>query len=225
MVDGLLRGLEDAAADDHLRAVVVTNTGPVFSAGADLRRASDAVTVATGPRGLMALLEAVATSPLPVVGRIDGDALGGGLGLAAACDIAVAREDATFGFPEVRLGAIPGVLAPLVLAKVRRADVVDAFLRGHRFPATRAAAIGLIAHAVPADRLDATVELVLADLRAGAPGALAACKRLLHDLADAGRRADAAALAAARSAEVFAGSEAQEGVAAFLERRRPRWDA
>lgn len=221
VVGGLLDALAAANADPSVRVVVLTNTGRTFCAGADLREQS-ARSGPTGAGRFDQLLQAILTSPTPVVGRIDGHAVAGGVGLAAACDISIARDDVLLGFTEVRIGAIPAMISVVCLPKMRRGDALETFLRGRRFPATEAAALGLINRAVPAGQLDDAVAEVVDDLRRGGPQALAGAKALVRDVP--GLPTDEAfRVTAARSAAVFAGDEAAEGMAAFLSKRPPSW--
>lgn len=222
MIDGLWRGVEHANAGPGIRAVVVTNIGAVFCSGADLSRSDAAMDVATGPRGLAALLHLIQSSPTPVLGKIDGHAVGGGLGLVAAFDISIARDDVLFGFTEVRVGAIPAVIAPVCLPKMRRGEALEAFLRGNRFSAARAVEIGLLTRATPAATLDDAVDEVVADVLRGGPWALGEAKRLVYEMPDL-PRANVAADVATRSAAAFNGPEAHEGRRAFLDKRPPTW--
>lgn len=227
VVGGLLDGLAAANADPAVRVVVITNVGRVFCAGADLGEQS-----APGPAapsegsarvaGFDTLLRAIQASPTPVVGRIDGHAVAGGVGLAAACDISIARDDVLLGFTEVRVGVVPAIISVVCLPKMRRGDGLEAFLRGRRFPATEAAELGLINRAVPAAELDAAVAEVVDDLRQGGPIALGEAKRLVYEVPDLPRD-EAYRTTAARSAALFGSDEAAEGMAAFLEKRRPSW--
>jgi len=232
MVAGLLDALAAANADPAVRVVVLTNEGRIFSAGADLSEQSaggdpagsedEPGGEAAAGRGFEDLLRAILDSPTPVVGRIDGHAVGGGVGLVAACDIAIARDDVLLGFTEVRVGVIPAMISVVCLPKMRRADALEVFLRGNRFPASRAAELGLVTRAVPAGELDDAVAEVVADLRLGAPRALAEAKRLVYEVP--GMPVDEALRdTAERSARLFAGEEAAEGMAAFLAKRRPAW--
>lgn len=161
-------------------------------------------------------------SPKPYVGRIAGHCVAGGMGLAAAMDISFASHEAKFGFTEVRLGLAPAMISVLCLPKMSPADAASAFLRGNRFPATEAARMGLITAAVPAHRFDAAVDAATADLLAGSPQALAAAKRLLERVPALGFD-EALEWAGSLSAELFASEEAAEGMAAYLEKRPPRW--
>jgi methylglutaconyl-CoA hydratase len=222
VVSGLLDGIEAANADPTVRVIVVTNTGGVFCAGADLSEQSTASSGAKGARGFDELLRAVQASPMPVVGRIDGHAVAGGVGLAAVCDISIARDDVLLGFTEVRVGVIPAIISVVCLPKMRRGDALEAFLRGRRFPATEAARLGLITRAVPAADLDGSVAEVVDDLRRGGPTALGQAKQLVYEV-PALASDEAYRITAERSAALFSSDEAAEGMAAFLEKRRPSW--
>jgi methylglutaconyl-CoA hydratase len=168
------------------------------------------------------LLESIQSSPTPVLGRIAGHVVGGGNGLAAALDIAIAADHVKFGFTEVRLGVAPAIISVVCLPKMRPGEAMEAFLRGHRFPASRAVELGLIQRAVPADQLDAALDEVLADLRRGGPQALGFAKRLVHEVPRMEPK-DAFRWAAQLSGELFRSEEAAEGVAAFLGKRKPAW--
>jgi methylglutaconyl-CoA hydratase len=223
LIDGLLDALAAAEADPSVRALLVTNEGSTFCAGANLKERSGATPSAPGSgRGFEDLLLAIQTSAKPVIGRIDGHVVGGGNGLAAALDISIARDDVKFGFTEVRLGVAPAIISVVCLPKMRPGEAMEAFLRGHRFPASKAAELGLINRAVPAADLDAAVEEVLADLRKGGPDAIGFAKRLVREVPAMGQK-EAFQWTSRLSAELFAGEEAKEGMAAFLGKRSPSW--
>ena len=222
LIGGLLDAVAAANADPDVRALVVTNEGSTFCAGANLKERSSASAKKAGSGGFDELLEAIQTSPTPIVGRIAGHVVGGGNGLAAALDISIAAEDAKFGFSEVRLGVAPAIISVVCLPKMRHGEAMEAFLRGHRFPASRAAELGLINRAVPRDQLDAAVEEVLADLRKGGPTALGFAKSLVYRV-PAMEQKEAFQWAGKLSAELFAGEEAAEGMKAFLGKRKPAW--
>ena len=218
---------DSVAADAAVRAVVLSGNGPVFCAGADLdwmrRMASfshqENLDDASDMARMFLTLDRL---PMPVVGRVHGAALGGGVGLTAICDIVVAGSGAQFGLTEVRLGLIPAVIAPFVIAKIGRSAARELFLTGARFSAERARTLGLV-HAVVADEaIDATIRTYLEDLLAGAPGAIRAAK---HLIAECCRRPhnDAATVCAEAIAERRASAEGQEGIRAFLEKRKPSW--
>ena len=221
LVGELVAALDDADADPAVRVVVLTNRGSVFCAGADLsERASDgARAAAPSPQ---ALFGRFARSSKPYVGRIAGHCVAGGMGLAAAMDISIADENAKFGFTEVRVGVAPAVISVVCLPKLRPADARAAFLRGSRFSAAEAAAMGLVNAAVPADRLDDEVDAVVTDLLAGGPGAIAAAKRLLAEVPGAPVD-EAFRWTGELSAQLFATDEAREGMRAFLEKRPAAW--
>jgi methylglutaconyl-CoA hydratase len=228
LMAGLTEGIEAALADESVGVIVLTNAGPAFCAGADLSGGSPAGPAGGkrrgGPRrdGLAELLAAIQDSTKPVVARIAGHAMGGGVGLAAACDLSVAGDTVKFGFTEVRVGVAPAIISVVCMPKLRRADALELFLSGERISAARAAEVGLITRAVPAADLDAEVTAVVAKLLAGGPSALAAAKRLVYTIPGMDREA-----AFTRTTEVsqalFASAEAAEGMAAFREKRLPSW--
>jgi methylglutaconyl-CoA hydratase len=224
LVGELSDALDAADADPEVRVVVLTNRGTVFCAGADLSRRpsgrdDDRPAAVRRPEDLFGRF---ARSPKPYVGRIAGHCVAGGMGLAAAMDISIAVDTAKFGFTEVRVGVAPAVISVVCLPKMRPADARAAFLRGNRFPAAEAARMGLVNAAVPADKLDAEVDAVVADLLAGGPGAIAAAKRLLAEVP--GSPVDKAfRWTGELSAQLFASDEAKEGMSAFLEKRPAAW--
>ena len=215
----LIRELADAFADvGDARAVVLAGDGPSFCAGADVewQRSSIDLTYEENvedARRLYRMLDAVFRCPAPVVARIQGYALGGGSGLTACVDIAVAGEDAVFGFSEVRLGIIPSVISPFVLARIGPAAARRYFLTGERFDAGTALRIGLV-HEVAAD-LDAAVDRVVADLLSAGPQAARWAKRLVRERPDGPETAR-------WIAERRTSDEGQEGLRAFLEKRPAR---
>ncbi|WP_426571127.1 enoyl-CoA hydratase/isomerase family protein [Aquihabitans sp. McL0605] len=212
--------LDAADADPAVRVVVLTNTGSVFCAGANLSEQSSAAGGRTVD--MAAVFARFRRSPKPYIGRIAGHCVAGGMGLAAAMDISVAVDSAKFGFTEVRVGVAPAMISVLCLPKLREADARAAFLRGNRFPAAEAARIGLINAAVPAAELDAAVAEIVADLLAGGPEAIAASKRLLAEVP--GMPVDDAFAWTQRfSAELFTSDEAKEGMGAFLAKRPAAW--
>ena len=219
--------LRAAAADPSVRVVVLTSAGKHFSAGADLaymkamRGASHEANVADAKR-TQQLFAAVAELAKPVVARVQGAARGGGVGLVAAADVVVAANTATFAFTEVRLGIVPAIISPFVLARLGPARARRLFLTAETFDADQALAWGLVDHAVPAEDLDRTVAAVCADLVRGGPTALTEAKRLVRDVA-AMPPAEVADRTAEWIARLRAADEGQEGMTAFLEKRPPRW--
>jgi methylglutaconyl-CoA hydratase len=218
LLDGIGSGLESALGDDAVRVIVLTNSGPAFSAGADLKGGG----ITPSRFGLADILATILDSPKPVVGRIDGHCMGGGVGLAASCDISIARSDAKFGFTEVRIGAAPAIISVVCLPKMRRGDALELFLSGERVSAERAQQVGLITAVADPEGLDREVNAVATRLLAGAPGALAATKRLVFDIPKLDRDT-AFGRTSEMSRNLFASDEAQEGMAAFREKRAPSW--
>jgi methylglutaconyl-CoA hydratase len=224
VVNGLHDAITRANGDPSLRAVVVTNEGNTFCAGANLKEQSGASKAARPKLGFEALLAQIQASPTPIVGKIKGHVVGGGNGLAAALDIAIASDDVKFGFTEVRLGVAPAIISVVCLPKMRRGEAMEAFLRGNRFPAAKAAEYGLISRAVPADALDAAVDEVLEDLRLGGPTALGFAKSLVYQVPGMEQK-EAFAWTSELSGRLFRGDEAAAGMKAFLKREKPPWAA
>jgi methylglutaconyl-CoA hydratase len=220
----LLGHLEAAQADPRARVILLTHTGTVFCAGADLKeqRAANEAGTGGGPGLVADILKHIWDSPKPVVGRIGGHARAGGIGLMAACDIAVAAEGATFAINEVRLGLIPAMISVVILPKLGLAKALELFLTGETFGPDEAARIGLITAAVSAEELDATVDRYLEALLRGGPEALGGAKRLVRDV-PAMPMEEAFPRMAELSGRYFASAEALEGMRAFAERRQPRW--
>ncbi|MDG4832717.1 enoyl-CoA hydratase-related protein [Solwaraspora sp. WMMD1047] len=219
----LLAGLAAAVADDAVRVVVISHTGPVFCSGADLAETAAAYASGRVPVGMLGdVLTAIWECPKPVLARVGGPARAGGLGLIAAADIAVCAEPATFAFTEVRLGVIPAVISATVLPRLQPRAAAELYLTGDTFDGRRAAQIGLVSAAVPADGLDAAVAGYCAALVRGAPGALAGAKELLRRPTPASIGAELAELSAL-STGYFLSAEGREGVAAFREKRPARW--
>ncbi len=218
LMSELAAGLAAALAADEVRVVVLSHTGRVFCSGADLKATAAATASGDMPiASLPTLLEALAAAPKPVIARVGGPARAGGIGLLAACDLAVAARSATFAFTEVRLGVVPAVISVPVLPLLTARAAAELFLTGEVFDADRALAAGLVTAVVDDGDLDAEVGRYAQMLALGAPGALAATKALLRNPST-----DYAALGAL-SARHFAGPEGREGVAAFAEKRRPSW--
>ncbi|MEU6646500.1 enoyl-CoA hydratase family protein [Saccharomonospora sp. NPDC046836] len=218
----LSASLDKAIGDAAVRVVVLTHTGPVFCAGMDLKEARGAGAQDQGVNEFPAILERIWTSPKPVVARLAGPARAGGVGLVAAADIAVAVSDATFAFTEVRIGVIPAIISVTVLPRLAPRAAHELFLTGDVFDAERAATIGLINAAVPAEQLDATVQRYVDSLGLGGPRALAATKDLLQGERARGMGQTFEAMLAT-SARFFASDEGQEGITAFAQKRNPNW--
>jgi methylglutaconyl-CoA hydratase len=220
----LIAELTTAFADvGDARAVLLSGEGPSFCAGADVewQRASIDLSYDENVEDALRLyrmLEAIDGCPAPVVVRVQGYALGGGSGLVACADIAVAADDATFGFSEVKLGIIPAVISPFVLLRIGSGAARRYFLTGERFGAAAAMRIGLVHEVVPPDQLDDEVGHILGELGTAGPQAAREAKQLVRR----GPRDEETAKIAAR---LRAGEEGQAGLRAFLERRRPTWTA
>ena len=225
LVTTLSAMLDRASTEDEARVIVLTNTGNTFCAGADLKATKPGLAQTDGPeakRSFVDVFEQILTSPKPVVGRIDGHATGGGVGLVAACDISVMRNDAKIGFTEVRLGVAPAVISVVCLPKMSRADALELFLTGDRFTPERAAQAGLINRAVKPEDLDPTVDGFVEMLVRGGPLALAATKELINRVPEMERR-QAFEWTSVRSRELFVSAEAKAGIAAFLQRESAPW--
>jgi methylglutaconyl-CoA hydratase len=220
LLEQLAGALRDATTDSDVRVVVLTGAGRVFCSGADLsERGSSA------PSRMPEILTGIAESPVPVIARVNGHARAGGLGLIAAADMSVAPEAATFAFTEVRVGVAPAMILVPALGVVERRFLARAVLTGEPFGAAEAAAAGLLSAVTEDDAgLDAWVDAQVHAIRRAAPGAVRATKELLRSL-PAQSWAEGLDTAAARSAVLFAGDEAAEGMTAFLEKRRPSWDS
>jgi methylglutaconyl-CoA hydratase len=217
-------------ASESLRGVVLAGEGPVFCAGADVEWMRSAVGLGIegnerDAAALHAMLAAVDSCPVPVIARVQGAALGGGMGLCAVSDVVVATADATFGFTETKLGIIPAVISPFVVAKIGESHARALFPTGQRFDAERALQIGLV-HEVVDDEgaLDVRVGELLEELRSAGPTAARAAKALVRELRalgpDEARRHTIRHIAQQRTSP-----EGQEGLGAFLAKRRPTWSS
>ena len=227
MVQELTAVFQSLAARQDVRVVVLTGNGRSFCAGADLndmRAAADysfAKNVAGG-EAIFDLMLTIDACPKPVVGRVNGAAIGGGAGLVSACDIVVAVARARFAFSEARLGIAPAVISPFVLAKIGPGNGRELFLTGERFDAYQAQHIGLVQHVVPEEELDDKVRERVSQLLAAAPGAQAAIKELIRHVANqpkAAMRDYTADLIARRRAS----DEGKDGMSAFFDKRNPSW--
>jgi enoyl-CoA hydratase len=219
LVGQLTEALTDATADDAVRAVELTHTGGTFCAGADLSEARQGG-MRDGAVRVLALLRQIVALPKPVVGSIDGHVRAGGLGIVGACDIVLAGPKSTFAFSEVKLGLAPAMISLTTLPRLEARAASRYYLTGETFDAATAARIGLITEAV-AD-IDADTLALLDVLRACSPQGLRETKPLLTSGMLDGFEARAAALAD-QSARLFGSQEAAEGMAAFLEKRKPSW--
>jgi enoyl-CoA hydratase/carnithine racemase len=213
--------IAEDGAQDRVRAVVLTGTGPTFCAGADLKE--DPSTAPQRSARMVDLLELITTCPVPVVVQLNGNVRAGGLGLLGAADIVVAPDSATFAFSEVRIGVAPAIIAVTLLPKMTARAAQRYFLTGEDFDAAAAVQSGLVSLAVPEEHVAATVDAFLGAFRQASPSALRITRKLLRD--GAGKLANRETLseAALLSAQVFASEDAREGMQAFREKRRPSW--
>jgi len=218
----LLDALRSTTEDAVVRVVVLTHTGPVFCSGMDLRESRDASCRDQGVNEFPAILEQIWTHPKPVVARLAGPARAGGVGMVAAADIAIAVEEATFAFNEVRIGIVPAVISVTVLPQLLPRAAHELFLTGETFDARRAATIGLLNATVPATELDAEVARYTGMLVKGAPEALALTKQVLRRTPASTMAEDFAAMLKISAAR-FDSKEGQEGIRAFAEKRPPSW--
>ena len=224
LVESLSASLEAAIADPGVHVIVLTGSGTVFCAGADLKERRT-VTAGGGDGGVptfVRVFEQILDAPKPVVAKLNGSALAGGLGLACSCDLVVAPTTAMFGFTEVRIGVAPAIISVVCLPKMRQADAAELFLTGERITAAEALRVGLVNRVVEPDAVDAATAELVAKLRLGGPLALASTKRLLASADRDARRALFVEMARL-SGELFASEEASEGMRAFGEKRPPSW--
>ena len=228
VIQELTAWAEAVTVDEDVRVAVLSGAGPAFCAGADLtwmtRMAAfthaDNVRNATAAAKMYSVIDRL---PVPLIGRVHGAALGGGAGLAAICDIVVAEARATFGFTEVKLGILPAVVSPYVLAKIGASAARELFLTGMRFDAVRAKEIGLVHAVVPASELDQCVAGYVKEVLSAAPEAIATAKELLKKVGDRPAQ-DTIGLTADTIATRRASPEGQEGMRAFLEKRKASWN-
>ena len=218
---------EQLAADETVRVVVLTGAGKSFCAGGDLgwmqkQMQADAKTRAAEARVLAETLQLLNTMPKPVIGAIQGNAFGGGVGMASVCDVAIGADHLKMGLTETRLGLIPATIGPYVVARMGEARARRVFMSARLFGAAEAVDLGLLAKAVPAEDLAAAVEAEVVPYLSCAPGAVAAAKKLTRDL---GPRLDDTVIDMTIQALVdrWEGEEAPEGIAAFFEKRKPSW--
>jgi methylglutaconyl-CoA hydratase len=227
MIGDLAGVAEKIATDGQIRCAVLTGAGESFCAGADLnwmreQFAADRNGRLTQARKLAQALRALNELPVPLIGRINGQAFGGGMGLICVCDIAIAANTAKFGFTETRLGLIPATISPYCVARMGEANARRVFMSGHRFGAGEAVTLGLLASAVSPEDLDAAVEAEIAPYLLCAPEAVGAAKSLVRSL---GPKIgdDVLEMTVEKLADCWESPSALEGVQAFLEKRKPPW--
>lgn len=227
MIAELTAWARATAADGGVRVAVLAGAGDAFSAGADVTWMARMVGYSEEENrrdagALAEMFEALDALPQPLIGRVQGAALGGGTGLAAVCDVVVAGESARFGFTEVKLGILPAVISPFCVRKIGAGAARALMLTGTRFDAATALRIGLAHHVVPDAELDAAIARVVREVLTAAPGAVALAKRLIPQV-EGRTPADVRALTSGTIAAQRVSPEGQEGLRAFLEKRTPEW--
>ena len=227
-IAALYEAFETLQGADHVRVVFIRGAGGTFSAGADLAWMRDAADWSEGDNrtdamGLAKMLKALHDVPALTVAIVEGAAMGGGAGIVAACDMAVAVEGSRFAFSEVKLGLIPATIAPYVVEAVGARRARQLFLSANIFDADYAAHAGLIDMVLPEGSIDEFVSMLTDSIGANAPNAMGEAKRLVNDVA--GHKIDHALMedTARRIARARVSVEGQEGVGAFLEKRKPKW--
>ncbi|WP_397533717.1 enoyl-CoA hydratase-related protein [Roseateles sp.] len=228
MIVELGEAFDRLAKDPAVRVIVLCGAGKAFSAGADIqwmKRASEATHEwnLEDARGFAAMLHRIAVCPKPTIARVQGVALGGGVGLTAACDIAIASDDAKFAVSEARFGILPAVIGPYVINAVGPRQARRLALTASRIPAAEALAMGLVHEVVALDALDAAVERWIAELLMNGPQAQAEIKKLFEQLEVGPISSSVRELTAQTISRVRMGDEAREGFAAFLAKRPAAW--
>ncbi len=218
---------DNLAHDRKVRVVVLAGQGKTFCGGADINWMRDSLNLSlednvADARRMSGMFRAIDRCPKPVVAQVHGAALGGGTGLVAVCDIAISALDARFGFTETKLGILPAVISPFVIAKIGISHARALFLTGERFSAQRALTMGLVHEIVPESDLETAVQRVADELLSSAPGAIAAAKLTISQVAEATYDATQD-LTAEIIARQRTSAEGQEGLRAFLERRKAAW--
>lgn len=227
MIGELTAWADAVRADGSVRVAVMNGAGQAFSAGGDLAWMAKMVGYSRDENhgdalALARLYQRLNTLPVPLVGRVHGAALGGGAGLAAVCDVVVAERSCVFGFTEVKLGILPGVISPYVVAKIGQSAAREFFLTGARFSADRAREIGLVHKVVDAAEMDGAVRGYVNEFLSASPAGIAASKAIIPKVAGATGEA-ITAMTAEAIADARVSAEGQEGLRAFLEKRRASW--
>ena len=227
VVQDLMNAFTVLSADERLHGIVLTGEGASFCAGADINQMKEAGTYTAEQNledalRLADLLHTINTNPCPVIARINGTAMGGGVGLVAVSDIAIAAEHARFAFSEVKLGIAPAVISPYVVPKIGTTNARVLFTTGERFSATRAHSMGLLHAVVPPEQLDDAVGKAIQELLTSAPQALRVCKSLALTVGKMTYE-EARNYTTQMIANLRMSDEGQEGLRAFLEKRKPLW--
>jgi len=227
MIRELAGAFDESQKDESVRVVVLTGAGESFCAGADLNWMREIIHYSFEQNlkesmEVAELMHKIYTLPKPTIARVNGTTIGGGNGLFSACDIAIASERAKFGLSEVKIGLVPAAISPYVIRRIGESAAHELFLTGERFDARRALEIRLVNKVVPREELDEKVNDVIRLLLSSGPEAMASCKELLHKV-PAMTVAEAKAYTAEMIARLRVSQEGQEGMAAFLEKRKPKW--
>jgi methylglutaconyl-CoA hydratase len=222
LVNELYAHLQMAHASDAVRCIVITGSGPGFCAGADLKSPPGSIINGAESVPYVDVLKQILDGPKPVIAAINGAAFAGGLGLVGAVDIVITDENALFSFSEVRIGVIPAVISVVCLPKLGKHHGMRLFLTGERFDGNAAVRYGLAHRAVPAEQLETAVQEEIAAIKLGGPNAVMEAKKLVRQIPELTVR-DGFAATGDWSVRLFQSEEGQEGIAAFREKRKPRW--
>jgi methylglutaconyl-CoA hydratase len=227
LIQDLQSAFTQLCQENNLHAVILAGEGKSFSAGADIQMMQEAITYSIDENvqdalRLANLMQTIDTFPCPVVARVHGAAMGGGIGLVAVCDIALATNHTRFAFSEVKLGIAPAIISPYVLRKIGVSHARALFTTGERFSAQRAYEIGLVHAVVAAEQLDEALERTIQALLSSAPQALRQCKTLVQQVGTM-KSTEAMLYTAETIARLRTSDEGQEGLRAFLEKRQPSW--
>lgn len=228
MIAAIDEAFAEGADDAHVRAILLCGRGKAFCAGADIgwmKRQGEATEEANlaDAKRFAAMLHRIAVSPKPTIARVHGACMGGGVGLACACDFVIAADNARFSVSEARFGILPSVIGPYLIAAVGVRQARRLAISTSRIDAAEAMRVGIVHEVAMEERLDEGVNALLAQLRASGPAAIAEIKALYGKLGTMATGAETLALTAATIARVRGTEEAREGFAAFLEKRPPRW--
>jgi methylglutaconyl-CoA hydratase len=228
LIGGLFDEVTRLGADKAVRVIVITGAGQAFSAGADLSMMGRVAKFTPeenkkDARRLAEMLRAIQEAPKPLIALVNGPAMAGAIGVVSACDIAIASDAAFFALTETKIGLVPAVISPFVIAAIGARNARRYFLTAERFDAETARAMGLVHIVAKADGLEAALDGVLKELLACAPGALGEAKDLIRAVANRPLTDEIMDDTAGRIARLRAGPEGREGIAAFLEKRKPSW--
>ena len=227
VIEEMTEAVKKVRENDNVRIIVLTGKGKSFCAGADLNWLREIIDYSyeqnlEESRALAEVLQQIYALPKPTIAMVNGAAIGGGTGFLSACDMAVAAEGAVFGLSEVKIGLVPAAISPYVLRKIGESKAREYFLTGTRISARKAKEIGLVNEVVSLEKLSETVDLLTENLLTSGPEAIASCKELITTTSNA-RIADVKEYTAQMIAGLRVSKEGQEGMASFLEKRKPNW--